>query len=94
MRREIDRQLRLRGRRTKTMGCWCDRRKGGAGKANTPYSYHLYYCEFYLNEIADYTYEQFKVDYKKMEEEKKSSEEIRMHFMKKLDDYHAASAYA
>lgn len=69
------------------MGCWCDRRNGGAGKMNTPYSYHLYLCEFYLNEIEGYSYEQFKVELKKMEDKKKTSEEIRIHFTKMLDDY-------
>tara|TARA_Y100000590_G_C15666530_1_gene994656 strand:- start:831 stop:1055 length:225 start_codon:yes stop_codon:yes gene_type:complete len=69
------------------MGCWCDRRNGGAGKMNTPYSYHLYLCEFYLNEIEGYSYEQFKVELKKMEDEKKTNEEIRIYFTKMLDDY-------
>jgi len=63
----------------KSMRCFCDRSKGGAGKENTPYTYHLYYCEFYLDEIEDYTYEQFDRDYKEMEKTN-TTEEIYNHF--------------
>ena len=42
------------------MGCYCDRRKGGAGKQNTPYTWHLYYCEYMLVDLEEYSYEQFK----------------------------------
>tara|TARA_Y100000590_G_C15308766_1_gene859288 strand:- start:292 stop:522 length:231 start_codon:yes stop_codon:yes gene_type:complete len=62
------------------MGCYCDRRRGGAGKQNTPYTYHMYMCEFYLNEIEYYSYEQFDKDYKEMEKTH-TSEEIYKHFL-------------
>jgi len=54
------------------MKCYCDISHGGDGKSNTPYTYHLYICEFYLDELEDYSYEEFKRDYEKMEEEKKA----------------------
>ena len=44
------------------MGCYCDRRKGGAGKQNTPYKWHLYFCEYMLVDLEGYSYEQFKID--------------------------------
>ena len=62
------------------MKCYCDISHGGDGKSNTPYTYHLYICEFYLDELEDYSYEEFKRDYEKMEEEKKSADEIFDHF--------------
>jgi hypothetical protein len=62
------------------MKCYCDISHGGDGKSNTPYTYHLYICEFYLDELEDYSYEEFKRDYEKMEEEKKSAYEIFDHF--------------
>ena len=55
---------------------------------NTAYSYHLHFCEFYLSDIEGYTYEQFDVEFKKMETEKKTSKEIRIYFTKMLDDYY------
>jgi hypothetical protein len=67
------------------MRCYCDISYGGAGKINTPYSYHLYLCEFCLDEIEGYTYEQFDIEYKKMEN--KTNEEIRIYFTKMIDDY-------
>ena len=63
------------------MKCYCDVSHGGAGKINTPYTYHLYICEFYLDECANYSYEEFKCDYEKMESEKKSQDDIYKHFM-------------
>jgi len=63
------------------MGCWCDKRNGGAGKTNTSYYWHLYYCEYYLDDIENYSYEQFIVDYKKMEDEKKTSLDMYEHFI-------------
>ena len=67
------------------MGCYCDRRKGGAGKGNTPYTWHLYYCEYYLIDLEDYTYEQFKIDYKIQEDKGLNSLELYNHFMKLHD---------
>ena len=61
------------------MRCFCDRSKGGIGKINTPYTLHLYYCEFYLDEIENYSYKQFDKDYKEMEKTK-TSQEIYNHF--------------
>ena len=69
------------------MGCWCDKKKGGNGKMNTHYTYHLYLCELYLDDIDDYSYEQFGIDYKKLETEKKTSLEIRTYFQKMLDNF-------
>ena len=43
------------------MGCYCDKRKGGAGKENTPYTWHLYFCEYMLVDLENYSYEQFKL---------------------------------
>ena len=62
------------------MRCFCDRSKGGAGKINTPYTYHLYFCEFYLDEIEGYSYEQFDKDYKEMEKTH-TTVEIYNHFL-------------
>ncbi len=62
------------------MKCYCDVSHGGAGKINTPYTYHLYICEFYLDEV-NYSYEEFKRDYEKMESDKKSQYGIYKHFM-------------
>ena len=62
------------------MRCFCDRSKGGAGKINTPYTYHLYFCEFYLDELEYYSYEQFVIDYTGMEKTK-TTEEIYNHFL-------------
>jgi len=63
------------------MGCYCDRRKGGAGKSNTPYTWHLYVCEYMLIDVEGYSYEQFKVDYKEQEDKGLSSLELYNHFM-------------
>ena len=70
------------------MKCYCDRSHGGAGKMNTPYTYHLYLCEFYLDEIKDYSYEEFVIEYEKMEEQKKTQSEIYAYFSEKLDNYY------
>ena len=61
------------------MRCYCDRAYGGAGKQNTPYTYHLYLCEFYLDEIEDYSYEQFEKDFLEMEKTH-TTEQIYKHF--------------
>ena len=63
------------------MGCYCDRRKGGAGKQNTPYTWHLYYCEYMLVDIEGYSYELFEKDYKEQEDKGLSSLELYNHFM-------------
>ena len=63
------------------MGCYCDRRNGGAGKQNTPYTWHLYYCEYMLVDVEGYSYEQFEIDYKEQEEKGLSSLELYNHFM-------------
>jgi len=70
------------------MKCYCDLSHGGAGKINTPYTYHLYLCEFYLDEIEDYSYEEFVIEYEKMEEQKKTQSEIYAYFSEKLDNYY------
>ena len=61
------------------MGCYCDRRKGGAGKINTPYSYHLYICELYMDEF--YSYEEFLLEYNLIKH--RSSTEIYNYFWNK-----------
>ena len=63
------------------MTCYCCVKHGGAGRINTPYSWHLYDCEFYLSELDNYSYEEFKCDYEQMEKDKKNSTEIHEHFM-------------
>ena len=63
------------------MKCYCDFSHGGAGKINTPYTYHLYVCEFSLIDLPDYPYEKFKREYEKMEAEKKTTEEIYKYFL-------------
>jgi len=68
------------------MGCYCCVRHGGAGRINTHYTYHLYICEFYLDEIENYSYEEFVVEYNILENNK-SSAEIYKYFMNKLDKY-------
>ena len=63
------------------MGCYCDRRKGGAGKEKTPYMWHHYYCEYMLVDVEGYTYEQFKINYKEQEEQGLTSLELYNHIM-------------
>ena len=67
------------------MTCWCCVQRGGAGRANTPYSWHLYDCEYYLSELSNYSYEEFKCDYEKMETENKNCIELYEHFAKLYD---------
>jgi hypothetical protein len=45
------------------MGCDCCLKHGGAGRSRTPYTWHLYTCEFFLNELPNYSYEDFKLEY-------------------------------
>ena len=63
------------------MKCYCDKSHGGAGKAVTPYAYHLYLCEFYLDEIEGYSYEKFKRDYYQMKTQNRPGDEIYEYFM-------------
>ena len=63
------------------MGCYCDRRKGGAGKQNTPYTWHLYYCEYMLVDIEGYTYDQFKISYEELRDKGLNSLELYNYFM-------------
>ena len=67
------------------MGCYCYVRHGGAGRMNTPYTYHLYICEFYLDELENYTYEDFVNEYKKLENNT-SITEINEYFWNKQVD--------
>ena len=62
------------------MGCYCDKRNGGAGKTNTPYLWHLYFCIYMLVDLEDYSYEQFKKDYKEIEK-RLNSLELYNHFI-------------
>jgi hypothetical protein len=64
------------------MGFYCDRRKGGAGKQNTPYTWHLYYCEYMLVDVEGYAYNKFKIDYKEQEDKGLTSLELYKYFMK------------
>ena len=70
------------------MGCYCDRRKGGAGKQNTPYTWHLYYCEYMLVDVEGYAYNKFKIDYKEQEDKGLTSLELHKYFMKLHDGCH------
>ena len=70
------------------MGCYCDRRYGGAGKINTPYSWHLYLCVYMLVDLEeDYSYEQFKKEYKELEDKGLSSLQLYNHFINMHPSY-------
>ena len=58
------------------MGCDCCRKHGGAGRLNTPYTRHLYTCEFFLDELPNYSYEDFKSEY---EYQKKRINSLQLH---------------
>ena len=70
------------------MRCYCCVKYGGAGRKNTPYTEHLYRCEFYLDDI-DYSYDTFIKEYEYLEKNNYNSEYIYNYFWKKhskLDD--------
>ncbi len=56
-------------------------KKGGARKENTPYTWHLYFCEYMLVDLENYSYEQFKKDYKKLEDKGLNSLELYNYFL-------------
>lgn len=68
------------------MTCWCCTRRGGAGRQNTSYYWHLYECEYYLSDLDNYSYEEFKQEYKKLQSENKTNTELYLHFMKVYDE--------
>ena len=48
---------------------------------NTPYTWHLYFCEYMLIDLEGYSYEQFKKDYKELKDKKLNSLELYNHFI-------------
>ena len=48
------------------MRCDCSIKNGGLGRQNTPYTYHLYTCIFYLDDFEKYSYEDFLKEYNEL----------------------------